>query len=370
MRRKTARLGALIITVGLALIAVACGESARDAIAPTTSSHEGMIEGSVWVADEEGNSLTVIDADTNTAIARVTGVEGPHNIQAAPDGRSVWAVSGHEALALKFDPSAYSLMGAAPTGSEPAHIIVTPDGTTVYVTNGGDDSVTVIDPQTIDVIATIPVGDYPHGLRPSPDGRWVYVANAGGTTLSVIDTSTNQVVDEIEVGQKPVQVGFSSDGRFVYASVNGENAVAKVDVASRTLVDKLEVGAGPIQVFVTPDSATLLVANQGTETNPSRTVSIIDTASFSVVDTVETGAGAHGVVIEPSGRHAYITNIYENSVTVLDVEERRVVANVGTAARPNGISFLAAAPIRPPAFEIEIDMPEHEEEMPGMENME
>ena len=30
----------------------------------------------------------------------------------------------------------------------------------------------------------------------------------------------------------------------------------------------------------------------------------------------------------------------------------------------------AAAPVRPPAFEIEVDMPEHEEEMPGMENME
>src|SRR5689334_20149903 len=73
--------------------------------------HAGLVQGTVWVADEYGNSLTVIDASTNQVVTRLTGVEGPHNLQVAPDGQSVWAVSGHEKLALTIDPSSYTLAG-------------------------------------------------------------------------------------------------------------------------------------------------------------------------------------------------------------------------------------------------------------------
>jgi len=54
----------------------------------------------------------------------------------------------------------------------------------------------------------------------------------------------------------------------------------------------------------------------------------------------------------------------EHSVAVLDLRERSVVATIPTAAKTNGM------PSRPPAFEIEIDVPEYEEVMPGMESME
>jgi len=238
-----------------------------------------------------------------------------------------------------LDAQGFQVHGTVFTGNEPAHIVVTPDGRTSYTTNGADDTVTAIDVSTMKPVTTIAVGAFPHGLRVSPDGKWVYVANAKGTTLTVIDTARNVVVDEIEVGVSPVQVAFSPDGRFVYASVNGENAVAKVDVATRKLVGKAAVGVGPIQVYVSPDGRYLLVANQGTEERPSTTVSIVDTDSFEVARTVETGLGAHGVVIDPSSRHAYVTNIYDDDVAVLDLAEQEVVARIPVGAKPNGISF-------------------------------
>ncbi|MCA0455369.1 MAG: multicopper oxidase domain-containing protein [Chloroflexi bacterium] len=310
------------------------------------SAQDNPIQGTVWVADEFGNSITVIDASTNEVLTTLTGIEGPHNLQVSPDGASVWAVSGHDSTAVVIDAQTYELIGTSPTGEHPAHIILTPDGSTAYVTNSEDNTVTAIDAATLTTVATIPVGEYPHGLRPSPDGRWIYVANTNGTTLSVIDSATNTAVADIEVGQRPVQVAFSPDGAVVYVSLNAENAVAKVDVATRTLVDTIEVGVGPIQVFVTPDNSTLLVANQGTEDSPSTTVSVIDITSFAVVNTIETGNGAHGVVTEPSGQYAYITNLYGNTVSVLDLVNQQVIVDVPTGSGPNGISFspLPASP--------------------------
>lgn len=318
----------------------------------TAISPGNAIQGTIWVADEFGNSITVIDASTNEVITTLTGIEGPHNLQVSPDGETVWAVSGHDSTAVQIDAHTYTLLVSIPTGEHPAHIILSPDGSTAYVTNSEDNSVTAIDVATETVVATIPVGEYPHGLRPSPDGRWVYVANTNGTALSVIDTATNSVVADIEVGQRPVQVAFSPDGEFVYVSLNAENAVGKVDVSTQTLVETVGVGVGPIQVFVTPDNQYLLVANQGTETDPSMTVSIVDTATFSVVNTVETGAGAHGVVIEPSGQYAYITNIYDNSVSILDLTTQEVISRVPTGSGPNGISFSVLPASAAPAPEL------------------
>ena len=51
-----------------------------------------------------------------------------------------------------------------------------------------------------------------------------------------------------------------------------------------------------------------------------------------------TGAGAHGVVVDRDGRYAYVTNTYANSVSVLDVKDRKVTKTVPVGKGPNGIS--------------------------------
>ncbi|HAJ35079.1 MAG TPA: hypothetical protein DCL15_05250, partial [Chloroflexi bacterium] len=107
-----------------------------------TTSATAPLAGAVWIANEEGNSLTVVDAATNAVVTTLTGIPAPHNVQVSPDGRTVWVVSGHEGLAIAVDAQELSLLGVAPVGSAPAHVIVSPDGATAYVTNSGDNTVT------------------------------------------------------------------------------------------------------------------------------------------------------------------------------------------------------------------------------------
>lgn len=336
----------IALLVSAALLSACTTNISKVLTTPAPTPQLKTLTGTVWVADETGNSITVIDASDNKVVTTLTGIEGPHNIQVAPNGKRVWVVSSHESRAVVIDATNYSVLGSVATGKEPAHVVLTPDGKTVYVTNSTKNSVTVIDAEAIKAITTIPVGNSPHGLRPSPDGKWIYVANAGDTTLSIIDTAENTKVADIEVGQRPVQVGFSPDGRYVYFSLNAENAVGRVDVATRKITGKVEVGSGPVQVFVTPDNGFVLAANQGTSDKPGTTVSIIDTATFTVVRSVETGRGAHGVVINPSGQAAYITNLYDNSVAVLDIATSKVITTVSSGVGPNGVSFSALPPAR------------------------
>jgi YVTN family beta-propeller protein len=319
------------------------------------SSEDGLESGgTIWIANEAGNSLNVIDASTQAVVTTLTGIEGPHNVQVAPDGRTVWAVSGHDALAVAIDAQNYSMLGTVPVGNAPAHVIVSPDGSTAWVSNSGDNTVTAIDTRTFTEVVTIAVGDFPHGLRPSPDGQWVAVANLRDNTVSLIDTGKFAVDTTIEVGAGPVQVAFAPDGLSLYVTLNSEDAVARIDLATRSVVSQTTVGSGPVQVYVTPDARTVLVANQGTEENPGTTLSFVDANEMVETGTVETGQGAHGVVIEPSGRYAYVTNLYGDDMAVVDLEKRIMVTTVQTGDSPNGISF---SPLKPAEGAAEIVLP-------------
>ena len=73
------RTGVLIVAASIAL-------SACSGIASATDKGIGD---AVWVADEEGKSITVINAVTNKVITTLKGIEGPHNLQVATDGKQI-----------------------------------------------------------------------------------------------------------------------------------------------------------------------------------------------------------------------------------------------------------------------------------------
>lgn len=329
--------------------------------AATGSAHAAG--GKVFVADEESNTVSIIDTTTLKTIGRVAVGQEPHNVQVTPDGKLVWVTNNGESAeenketsetkmsrsvdmagtapgaVWAIDTATAKVVAKVPVGMHPAHVVVSGDGRTAYVTNGGDNSVSVVDTNAHQVIATIPVGTFPHGLRISPDGRQVWVANLKGETVSVIDTGSRKEIAKIAVGKGPAQVGFTPDGRFMFVSLSGENQVAVIDPASRKMIGKVAVGTVPIQLYATPDSKFVLVANQGSPGKPGNTVSFIDVAGLKVAATIKTGAGAHGLAITPDGRHAYVTNTYANTVSVIDIGDRKVIATVRVGKGPNGISI-------------------------------
>lgn len=317
----------------------------------------------VYVANEGADTVSVIDPTSLATQATVRVGRMPHNVQVSPDGKFAWVTNNgepgptsdasvhkgmgpgaHASMAKSgsvwiIDTGSNAVVSKVPVGLHPAHVVLSPDGRMAYVTNGGDNTVSVIDTSTRTLVVTIAVGQFPHGIRFRPDGKEAYVANLKGGTVSVIDTARQKEVAQVVVGKGPAQVGFTADGRAAFVSLSQERAVAVIDPATRQVVRKVSVGEVPIQLYATPDSRTLLVANQGSRARPGKTLSVIDLDGLKVAATVETGAGAHGVVVDREGRFAYITNTYANSVSVLDLRDRKVLKTVPVGKAPNGISI-------------------------------
>jgi len=106
LSRRRSRLLTVAAVIVLATVAAAYAVSrehggTRDSAARPAEA-EGPV-GTIWVANEQGDTLTAIDARTASVRVTATGIAAPHNVQASDDGRQVWAVSGRDSQLVGID---------------------------------------------------------------------------------------------------------------------------------------------------------------------------------------------------------------------------------------------------------------------------
>ena len=80
----------------------------------------------------------------------------------------------------------------------------------------------------------------------------------------------------------------------------------------------------------------------------NRNISVIDTATDNVVDTLDIGSGLVGVAVSPAGKKVYVTD-GDNNVFVIDTTTSKVIATVhglnssqGIAITPDGTKAYVA----------------------------
>ena len=73
----------------------------------------GAAPAKVYVANEEGDSVTVLDATSLVTLATVPVGRKPHNVQVSPDGRWAWVTVDADVAAAKADATRHPMPGAS-----------------------------------------------------------------------------------------------------------------------------------------------------------------------------------------------------------------------------------------------------------------
>ena len=162
----------------------------------------------VVVANVGTNTLSGIDAETNTLIADVRVGRAPAHVAFSPDGRYVYAsLSGADAVA-KVDVATRQLIGTVEAEDNPIQTFVDSQKRYLPVANQGTEdapgrTVSVIDTKFFTVIVDIETGEGAHGVVVGPSGRYAYVTNLYGNDVAVVDLPTSGVVGRVRVGEEP-----------------------------------------------------------------------------------------------------------------------------------------------------------------------
>ena len=84
-------------------------------------------------------------------------------------------------------------------------------------------------------------------------------------------------------------------------------------------------------------------------------VSVIDTESNIVVDTVSVGDEPRGIAITPAGSRVYVANQSDDTVSVIDTNINTVIDTVPVGAEPRGVAITPVVN----ALQIEVTINTH-----------
>ncbi len=220
-----------------------------------------------------------------------------------------------------------------------------------------------------------------HGLVPSPDGRWLAATARGSSNVYLVDTLTKKVLggganpqavpstnaervsSGILVGREPHEATFTRNGKELWVAVRGEDRIAIIDVAAalkesgggltRAVRGVLQTINGPSQVWFSADGGLAFIASQ-----KASTVAVLalnpDADGFSRpsgrallnISAQDSVGFTPFLKTSPDGAEVWLSHQLADRVSAWDTREPfRVVDGValGPQARPNHLEFVENA---------------------------
>jgi YVTN family beta-propeller protein len=288
----------------------------------------------VYVVGNGANALFRLDAQTNSFVGNAIGLGGDSEFVAvSPNGKKALVVNSVSPYdGINSAPGTVTLIDNASTNT-PAFqmtipgmgqlaygIAINPEGTRAWITNTYNADVTVIDLKNNRVMPVpIQCGDGPNALVFTPDGKSAYVTAEFDANIVEINTKTLLMVgDPIHVGFDPRGIVVTPDGKKVYVA-NADGTVSVIDTATHKVTSTINLnannGAYALGCAITPDGKYVYVPNQS-----ARTVVVISTLTDTVVgDPVSVGNTPGLIAIAPNGKRAYVTNLFDNSVSIIQI---------------------------------------------------
>jgi YVTN family beta-propeller protein len=327
----------------------------------------------LYVLNSLADDMTVIDVRTSRIVGTVTVGKEPHGL-ASPAAQDVLYVSNEGENSLTEVDTRTDEVRAKYTGlgKRPNEIEVTPDGRFVYIPAVADGRYEVFDTREKRVVARLETDGMPHNVVGSPDGRWMYLApndrreraieymrkQGMPTSLNkkiyVADARTHAVVGTIPLPNAPRPTAVSPDGRRLYVNVDGLLGFVVVDTASRKVISEGRYELTEAERRVETRSHGIAVKPDGTEVwsldRGNGLVHVFDVSGLPPrqIARVSVGKAPYWITLTPDGGTAFVSNSQDDTISIIDVAERREKKRlfVGKGKRPIR-SLVVAAPAGP-----------------------
>jgi YVTN family beta-propeller protein len=230
----------------------------------------------------------------------------------------------------------------------------------LLVAEKGQQSLAIIDPAAGKVLASVPEGGITgHEVIASPDGRLAYVpiyGNSGvgkpgtdGSSMAVIDLARQKVIDTVLFPHpvRPHCPFFGPKDGLLYVSTELDQSITQIDPKTLKIVGALPTGQPESHMFtLSHDGRRAYTANVG-----PGTVSVIDIQARKVLKIIPISANTQRIAISPDDRWVFTADQTKPQLAVIDTKAENVSRWIrlegvayGTAPSPNGRWLLVTLP--------------------------
>lgn len=203
-------------------------------------------------------------------------------------------------------------------------------------------SATVIDVDSGRIKGTLVTGVAPHEAAGNSASGMVVACNYGtqenaGFSLTVLDLKQMRVSRTIPLGRfrRPHGIQFFHDGERVAVTAEDSQTVLVVNIKTGRIEKAIPTTQRVSHMLVlSPDEEHAYVANIR-----SGTISVLDIDGSRLVANLPIGEGVEGLDLSPDGSELWVANRLKNELVVIDTESLKAVKQIPCADAPIRVCF-------------------------------
>jgi PQQ-dependent catabolism-associated beta-propeller protein len=305
------------------------------------ASHPGVAKGTglVFVSNEKGNSITVLDGAHKVVETFVTCAR-PRGMLFHPDHSGIFVACGDDDIIALYDIASRKLIKRYRETPDPETFDLHPDGKHLYVANEEDSVANSIDIATGEIVASLATSEEPEGVKVSADGKTVFVTSETDNLVHVIDAIHMRPIKDVPVGSRPRRLALSPDGKELWVSAELSGVIDIIDtttLASSGRVDLQPAGIAkdqvtPVDIVITRDGAKAYVA-----LGRSNHIAAIDVKTRAVTGYTMAGLRPWGLALNHDESLLYVTNGWSNDVSIIETATSRKLIDVPVGEAPYAV---------------------------------
>jgi PQQ-dependent catabolism-associated beta-propeller protein len=290
--------------------------------------------GRIFVTNEKGDSISVINGSTLEVEATIEIGIRPRGIGLSPDGSELYVAVSEENKIKVIDPDSLKILREFEAGSDPETFAVHPNGN-IYISNEDDAKASVFNPVTGELVAEIKVGLEPEGVAISPDGKRVIVTSESTNMLHVIKAPENIIENHILIGSRPRAATFNQSGDIAYATAEISGEVVKVDMNTGKIIKTGTTGdskSKPKDVILSKDEKVVYVAG-----GRANKIIVMDANTLEIIKGIPVGKRTWGLAMSKDGKRLFTTDGVSSTVSVIDTDKNKVIKTIEVGKFPWGV---------------------------------
>jgi YVTN family beta-propeller protein len=232
---------------------------------------------------------------------------------------------------------------------------------------------------------SLPLGDLPLNIAVSKTGKYMAVTNNGQSTQSIqlLDAKKEIELDNVNIAKAWYGLKFSSDEKSLFASGGNDNYILHYNIVNNKLIvaDTFKIGtkkkellsptgievddAQQLLYVVTKENNTLYILSLQTKEiifqikldgeayacmlSPDKNILYIscwacdkiilfDTKTKTIANTIPVGDNPNEIILNKNGTVLFVANANDNSVSIIDVQQQKVIETLNAALYPNAPS--------------------------------
>ena len=186
----------------------------------------------------------------------------------------------------------------------------------------------------------LPLGDLPLNIAISPSGKLAAITNNGESdqTIQLVDIGREVILDSIIIRKAWLGLTFSDDGKYLYASGGNDNIIVRYAVLNNrlSLNDSISIGkAWPEKISVAGIALDDARNRMYVVTKENNSLYVLDTRSKKVVSNYPLDGEGYTCLLSPNHKVLYISCWGCDKVVLFDTELQKFSGTIGVGDNPN-----------------------------------